>query len=143
MKDSLATSISLEEMERIAELAELDRSTRISIGEALLNSMTDQHRFSWNFIKSFVLAALTGRCLEFAAVGWGYTMGIKKLTRYSMSIPEFAALRSSEQKALLLHNLDSMFNIKAGFFFQTDSSTGLAEQLERFSIFDMSKLTRY
>lgn len=81
--------------------------------------------------------------MEFAAVGWGYTMGIKKLTRYSMSIPEFAALRSSEQKALLLHNLDSMFNIKAGFFFQTDSSTGLAEQLERFSIFDMSKLTRY
>ena len=44
------------------------------------------------------------------------------------------------KKALLLHNLDPMFNIKTGFFFTLDENTGLNEQIERFSIFDLSKI---
>ena len=93
-------------------------------------------------------------------MSWGYTMGIRKLSRFSTSIPEFTTLPSKiykvflilfknpifflsvgqVKKALLLHNLDPMFNIKTGFFFTLDENTGLNEQIERFSIFDLSKI---
>ena len=64
--------------------------------------------------------------------------------RFSLCIPEFKELTGDEQKILLLQNLDPMFNIKSGFFFQTeDSLTGLVEQLEKFSIFDISSMTRW
>ena len=79
--------------------------------------------------------------LDYPAICWGYTMGIRKLTRFSLCIPEFRDMSADEQKCLLLNNLDPMFNIKSGFFFQTDGVSGLVEQLERFSIFDISTVT--
>ena len=63
--------------------------------------------------------------------------------RFSLCIPEFKDLTGDEQRILLLQNLDPMFNIKSGFFFQTDRSSGLVEQLEKFSIFDITTLTKY
>lgn len=51
-------------------------------------------------------------------------------------------LQSEEQKALLLHNLDPMFNIKAGFFFVADENIGLIAQMDRFSIFDYNAIKR-
>ena len=59
-----------------------------------------------------------------------------------MAVPEFSTLTLNDQKTLLLHNLDPMFNIRSGFFFQTEGVSDFHEQLERFSIFDISKLTR-
>ena len=64
------------------------------------------------------------------------------MTRFSQEIPEFKVLQSEEQKALLLHNLDPMFNIKAGFFFQVDEKTDLIAQMDRFSIFDYNAIKR-
>ena len=62
---------------------------------------------------------------------------------FSLNIPEFEDLTRNEQKTLLLQNLDPMFNIKSGFFFQKeDTSSGFVEQVERFSIFDISMVTR-
>ena len=60
-----------------------------------------------------------------------------------ISIPEFASFPGNEKKALLLHNLDPMFNIKSGFFFQPVEDSGLVEQVERFGIFDMNEIIRY
>lgn len=105
-----------------------------------MKNPSDESRFSWNFIKTFILAAISGKTLEYAAIFWGYTMGIRKLTRFSLFIPEFNELDVNEQKVLLLHNLDPMFNIKSGFFFLTDGVAGLAEQLDRFSIFDIPSI---
>ena len=103
---------------------------------------SEESRFSWHFITSFVSAALSGYTLEYAAICWGYTMGIRKLTRFSQGISEFKLLNSEEQKALLLHNLDPMFNIKAGFFFQVDDSIDLIDQMERFCVFDYNAIKR-
>ena len=63
--------------------------------------------------------------------------------RVSLCIPEFKELTGDEQKILLLQNLDPMFNIKSGFFFQTEDSLTFNEQLEKFSIFDISSMTRW
>ena len=49
-----------------------------------------------------------------------------------------------EKKSILLHNLDPMFNIKSGFFFQSDGgNAGFIEQVERFSVFDTDSITKY
>ena len=113
-----------------------------SWGEAMLMEISDESSLSWNTCTTFVKAALSGHTLHYEAICWAYTMAIRKLTRFSLCIQEFKQLAGSEQKTLLLQNLDPMFNIKSGFFFQTDSSTGLLEQVEKFSIFDISSMTR-
>ena len=123
-------------------LTEIERATRISIEDAMLmRNSSEEKRFSWNLIKTFITAALSGHSLGYSAICWAYTMGIRKLTRFSLCITEFQSLSSIEKKTLLLHNLDPMFNIKSAFFFQTDTLNGLLDQVERFSIFDVSKIT--
>jgi hypothetical protein len=130
-------------MNKVKDLTNLEKCTRLSLGEAMLMQISDEKSFSWKLIRNIVLAALSGHALEFTAICWGYTMGIRKLTRFAMSVDEFSTLKPIEQKALLLHNLDPMFNIKSGFFFQTDDvSDCLMQQLDRFSIFDVSIITR-
>lgn len=137
----VSLEFSSEELLRVKTLADADRATRIPFGDALLLHVSDEKGYSWRLVKGLVWAALTGHALEFAAVCWGYTLGIRKLTRFAQAVPEFAALTISDQKALLLHNLDPMFNIRSGFFFQTDDVADFYEQLERFSIFDISRIT--
>ena len=100
-------------------------------------------RFSGSYIKDFILAAVTGKTIEFTSIMWSYTMAIRKLTRFSLFIPDFKVLNVHEQKALLLHNLDPMFNIKSGYFFHTNCTIGLAEQLERFNIFEYSTVSEF
>ena len=131
-----------EELNKISLLLEVERNTQIPIGEAMFMKTSEESRFSFHFITCFVSAALSGCTLEYAAICWGYTMAVRKLTKFSQEIPEFKVLQSEEQKALLLHNLDPMFNIKAGFFFQVDENTDLMAQMDRFSIFDYNAIER-
>ena len=101
--------------------------------------------FAWNVIKNAISAALTRQNLAFSTVSWTYTIGLRKLVRFAMCIPEFAnTFLGDEKKSILLHNLDPMFNIKSGFFFQsTDGNAGFIEQVERFSVFDTDSITKY
>ena len=140
---SPSEKITDEELEKISILLEVERNTQIPIGEAMFMKTSEESRFSFHFITCFVSAALSGCTLEYAAICWGYTMAVRKLTRFSQEIPEFKILQSEEQKALLLHNLDPMFNIKAGFFFVADENMDLIAQMDRFSIFDYNAIKRY
>ncbi len=48
----------------------------------------------------------------------------------------------SDKKALLLHNLDPMFNIRVGHFFTCGENSFLA-QMEALSIFDISVMRKW
>ena len=49
---------------KISELTEIERKTRISMEEAMLMKTSDEEkRISWNFIKTFLTAALSGHSL--------------------------------------------------------------------------------
>ena len=50
-------TISYEELEKISDLSEIERATRIPIAEALFMKTSDESsRFSWSYIKDFVIA---------------------------------------------------------------------------------------
>jgi len=58
-------------------------------------------------------------------------------------LEDFTALPNMEdKKALLLHNLDPMFNVKMAHFF-TCGADNLTDQMENMAIFDVSFLRRY
>ena len=122
--------------------------TPLLTGEAISfttssSSTGENSFFAWNVIKNAISAALTGKNLAFSTVSWTYTIGLRKLVRFSMCVPEFATFHGHEKKSILLHNLDPMFNIKSGFFFQSDGNAGFIEQVERFSVFDTDSITKY
>ncbi len=52
-----------------------------------------------------------------------------------------AFFSQSDKKALLLHNLDPMFNVRVGHFF-TCGLDNFVEQMETLSIFDVSFIKR-
>ena len=117
----------------------------ISFTSSTSSSSTGENSFfAWNVIKNAISAALSGQNLAFSTVSWTYTIGLRKLVRFSLSIPEFAnTFHGYEKKSILLHNLDPMFNIKSGFFFQSDGNSGFMEQVERLSVFDTDSITKY
>lgn len=58
------TTISSDELDKISKLTEIERATRIPLGEAMFMKTSEESRFSWNFIKTFIMAALTGLVIE-------------------------------------------------------------------------------
>ena len=75
------TTISNNEMTKILEMTEIERVTRIPLGEAMFMEISDENSCSWNLCTTFVKAALTGLSLHYEAICWAYTMAIRKLTK--------------------------------------------------------------
>ncbi len=131
------TVFTAEDEFRMNELSRLDRQHSLQLGEVL------QHVPLAATLNSFLAAARRRATLEFGAICWAYTVGIRKLTRLAQTLDDFVNLTHVEdKKALLLHNLDPMFNIRMGRFFTCDADNFL-EQAEKLAVFDFSGLKRY
>ena len=120
----------------INRLLRIDQDTKLPWLSICAEMVSKLHVSS---LPDYLTTILSGGIMDYKTLSFGYAMGIQKIIRFAKQLDEFTELSPylSDKVRLLGHNVDAMFNIRCGYFFQSDAPS-FVHQVDRLGIFDLS-----